>query len=353
MAESRPWMIYGATGYTGELVAREARAARSGADPGRPRRRALPHSPQSSDCLRACFRSPTLRPTRRALDGVAVVAHCAGPFAATFAPMIDACLAASALRRHHRRNRRVPRRRNEARRSEGGGYRRLPGRRFRCHPHRLRRRVPDRGVARRDAARARLQRIAGDAAQARREPRSKARGRALACAGTARSSPSRSASVLARSTSATVPAWQWRFRGATSRPRTSRRVSRISRSTCPCRTTPSRGCAGSRGCGRSCTHGHFARSRAASPPGAIRARRRSSATRKRRGCGAKRATIAATVRTARLVTSNGYRLTVDGVLMAVRALLVRAPGGGYFTPSQLLGARCVERLPGCSAITIV
>jgi short subunit dehydrogenase-like uncharacterized protein len=59
------------------------------------------------------------------------------------------------------------------------------------------------------------------------------------------------------------------------------------------------------------------------------------------------------VRTARLVTSNGYRLTVDGTLMAVRALLARAPGAGYFTPSQLLGARCVERLPGCSAITIV
>ena len=58
------------------------------------------------------------------------------------------------------------------------------------------------------------------------------------------------------------------------------------------------------------------------------------------------------VRTARLATTNGYRLTVDGVLMAVRALLVRPPGGGYFTPTQLLGARCVERLPGCSAIRI-
>ena len=59
------------------------------------------------------------------------------------------------------------------------------------------------------------------------------------------------------------------------------------------------------------------------------------------------------VRTARLTTSNGYRLTVDGVLMAVRALLARPDGaGGYFTPTQLLGARCVERLPGCSAIQI-
>ncbi len=58
------------------------------------------------------------------------------------------------------------------------------------------------------------------------------------------------------------------------------------------------------------------------------------------------------VRTARVTTSNGYRLTVDGVLMAVRTLLARAPAGGYYTPTQLMGPRCVERLPGSSAIRI-
>jgi short subunit dehydrogenase-like uncharacterized protein len=58
------------------------------------------------------------------------------------------------------------------------------------------------------------------------------------------------------------------------------------------------------------------------------------------------------VRTARLTTSNGYRLTVDGVLMAVRTLQARAPEGGYYTPTQLMGPRCVERLPGSSAIAI-
>ncbi len=57
-------------------------------------------------------------------------------------------------------------------------------------------------------------------------------------------------------------------------------------------------------------------------------------------------------RTARLTTSNGYRLTVDGVLMAVRTLLTHAAEGGYRTPTQLMGPRCVERLPGCSAIRI-
>jgi short subunit dehydrogenase-like uncharacterized protein len=58
------------------------------------------------------------------------------------------------------------------------------------------------------------------------------------------------------------------------------------------------------------------------------------------------------VRTARLTTANGYRLTVDGVLMAVRTLLAHTAEGGYCTPSQLMGPRCVERLPGSSAIRI-
>ena len=58
------------------------------------------------------------------------------------------------------------------------------------------------------------------------------------------------------------------------------------------------------------------------------------------------------IRTARLTTSNGYRLTVDGVLRAVQTLLQNAPDGGYYTPSQLMGPRCVEELPGSSAIEI-
>jgi short subunit dehydrogenase-like uncharacterized protein len=59
-----------------------------------------------------------------------------------------------------------------------------------------------------------------------------------------------------------------------------------------------------------------------------------------------------TTRTARLTTSNGYRLTVDGVLLAVPALLAGAPAGGYYTPSRLMGPRCVETLPGSSTIEI-
>jgi short subunit dehydrogenase-like uncharacterized protein len=57
-------------------------------------------------------------------------------------------------------------------------------------------------------------------------------------------------------------------------------------------------------------------------------------------------------RTARLETANGYRLTVDGTLMAVQFLLKNAPSGGYYTPSMLMGARCVEQLPGSTSIRV-
>jgi short subunit dehydrogenase-like uncharacterized protein len=57
-------------------------------------------------------------------------------------------------------------------------------------------------------------------------------------------------------------------------------------------------------------------------------------------------------RTARLETSNGYRLTADGTIMAVKFLLEHAPAGGYYTPSMLMGARCVEHLPGSTPIRV-
>lgn len=57
-------------------------------------------------------------------------------------------------------------------------------------------------------------------------------------------------------------------------------------------------------------------------------------------------------RVARLTCANGYELTVHGVLMSVRHLLDYSGPGGYYTPSKLLGARCVEQLPGSSAIQI-
>jgi len=61
---------------------------------------------------------------------------------------------------------------------------------------------------------------------------------------------------------------------------------------------------------------------------------------------------AGVVKTARLETANGYEVTVHGALLAVRHLLGYQGPGGYFTPSQLLGPRCVEQLPGSGKIVI-
>ncbi|WP_439887646.1 saccharopine dehydrogenase family protein [Pseudomonas sp. MBLB4123] len=58
------------------------------------------------------------------------------------------------------------------------------------------------------------------------------------------------------------------------------------------------------------------------------------------------------IRSARLETANGYTVTVHGVLLALRHLLGYRGPGGYFTPSQLLGARCVERLPDSGQILV-
>jgi short subunit dehydrogenase-like uncharacterized protein len=57
-------------------------------------------------------------------------------------------------------------------------------------------------------------------------------------------------------------------------------------------------------------------------------------------------------RTARLETANAYCLTAGGTIMAVHYLLTNALPGGYYTPSMLLGARCVERLPGSTSIRV-
>ena len=57
-------------------------------------------------------------------------------------------------------------------------------------------------------------------------------------------------------------------------------------------------------------------------------------------------------RTARLETANGYRLTADGTILAVKFLLDHAAAGGYYTPSMLMGPRCVEQLPGSTPIRV-
>ena len=85
-------LIYGATGYTGELIAREA--VRRGLHPvlaGRNETAVAALAQElGCDCRIASLDDPGA--LDRALQGVTVTLHCAGPFAATSAPMVAACL---------------------------------------------------------------------------------------------------------------------------------------------------------------------------------------------------------------------------------------------------------------------
>jgi short subunit dehydrogenase-like uncharacterized protein len=85
------WMIYGAYGYTGELIAREA--VSRGLQPilaGRDSARVSALAAELGLSQRAFGLSAPL------LDDISLVLNCAGPFSATAQPMMKACLAAGA-----------------------------------------------------------------------------------------------------------------------------------------------------------------------------------------------------------------------------------------------------------------
>src|ERR1700730_4738511 len=92
----KPWMIYGATGYTGELITREA--VRRGLKPLLAGRTAAKMQPlaASLDLQVGVFDLRDAAATARNVEGMALVLHCAGPFSATAAQMMAACLAAHA-----------------------------------------------------------------------------------------------------------------------------------------------------------------------------------------------------------------------------------------------------------------
>jgi short subunit dehydrogenase-like uncharacterized protein len=58
------------------------------------------------------------------------------------------------------------------------------------------------------------------------------------------------------------------------------------------------------------------------------------------------------LKTARIETQNGYELTVHSALHITQWLLSNAPAGGYYTPAQLLGWQLIEQLPGSSKLYI-
>lgn len=86
------WLIYGATGYTGELIAREA--VKRGHKPVLAARSATALEPLARELAlpKRAFALADAAAIDRELDGVAAVVHCAGPFVHTSAPMVDACL---------------------------------------------------------------------------------------------------------------------------------------------------------------------------------------------------------------------------------------------------------------------
>ncbi|OGT59524.1 MAG: hypothetical protein A3E01_01735 [Gammaproteobacteria bacterium RIFCSPHIGHO2_12_FULL_63_22] len=86
------WMVYGANGYTGRLIAEEA--ARRGLRPilaGRNAGAIEPLAKKLKLPVRA-FALDNPAAVRAGLKDIGLVLHCAGPFSATSAPMVAACL---------------------------------------------------------------------------------------------------------------------------------------------------------------------------------------------------------------------------------------------------------------------
>lgn len=90
------WLIYGANGYTGSLIAEEA--ARRGYRPrlaGRNREAIAALATRLQTSSSPCDLQDA-QSLRAAVAGCRLVLHCAGPFSETSRPMLDACLAEGA-----------------------------------------------------------------------------------------------------------------------------------------------------------------------------------------------------------------------------------------------------------------
>jgi short subunit dehydrogenase-like uncharacterized protein len=88
------WLIYGANGYTGRRIAQEAVAR--GLKPVLAGRngREIANLAKQLGCPYRIFPLDDRRLVVEQLHGLRAVLHCAGPFSATAAPMMDACLEA-------------------------------------------------------------------------------------------------------------------------------------------------------------------------------------------------------------------------------------------------------------------
>ncbi len=90
------WMIYGANGYTGKLIVAEA--VKRGLHPILAGRNAPAVSAlaQQYGLAARAFDLSNRQTSASALSGIPLVLNCAGPFSQTAAPMLEACLAAGA-----------------------------------------------------------------------------------------------------------------------------------------------------------------------------------------------------------------------------------------------------------------
>ena len=87
------WLLYGATGYTGELIAREAATRRMRPILAGRNASAVERLASELGCEARAFALDNAETIAPHLDGVSVVLNCAGPFSATARPMMQACLA--------------------------------------------------------------------------------------------------------------------------------------------------------------------------------------------------------------------------------------------------------------------
>lgn len=90
------WMIYGANGYTGRLIAELAKA--EGLAPTLAGRNveAVKRLADALDLPHRAFALDDPSTVQANLEGMDLVLHCAGPFSQTCAPMVEACLEARA-----------------------------------------------------------------------------------------------------------------------------------------------------------------------------------------------------------------------------------------------------------------
>src|SRR5688572_12990008 len=91
-----PLLIYGANGYTGELIARRAAAAGVAAVVAGRNAAAVAALAVELGREHRAFALDDPAAIDRALSGIHAVLNCAGPFSRTAAPLVAACLRARA-----------------------------------------------------------------------------------------------------------------------------------------------------------------------------------------------------------------------------------------------------------------